>query len=111
MQSIKHSMSFTLPMKLTKDNGWYISCCPILNVYSQGQSEKEAEKNLIEALVLFFESCIERGTLTQVMQEAGFQVEREVSVKVQRQKKSSTKYIDVPIHLVAPKNHESLCHA
>jgi len=44
-------------------------------VHSQGKTEVQAKKNLIEALSLFLESCHERGTLDAMLKECGFERE------------------------------------
>jgi predicted ATP-grasp superfamily ATP-dependent carboligase len=49
----------------------YISSCDLLDVHSQGRSEKEALDNLVEALQLFVETCYEQGTLEQVLKAQG----------------------------------------
>jgi predicted RNase H-like HicB family nuclease len=50
----------------------FLSWCPLVDVYSQGDSEQEAKDNLVDALSLFFISCIERNTLDDVLKECGF---------------------------------------
>ncbi len=50
----------------------YVSYCPALDLCSQGETRKEAKKNIIEATELFIESCLEDNTLTEVLEECGF---------------------------------------
>lgn len=52
--------------------GMYISYCPALDLYSQGDTRAEAKKNIKEATGLFLQSCIERQTLQRVLTECGF---------------------------------------
>jgi predicted RNase H-like HicB family nuclease len=52
--------------------GRYVAGVPSLNVYSQGETPKDARRSLQEAVQLWFESCIERGTLERALQEVGF---------------------------------------
>ena len=61
--------SLTVDSEVKKEGDVYVSYCPALDVYSQGDSEDEASANLIEALQLFLQSCYERGTLDAVMKE------------------------------------------
>lgn len=70
----------TLPIVFKKRNKGYVSTCPILDVHSQGTTQREAQKNLKEALELFFVSCFERGTLDQVLKECGIKKTIDVSV-------------------------------
>ncbi len=64
--------SMTIPVKIKKKTGVYVAYCNVLNVHSQGYTEKEAEKNIIEAIRLFLETCFEMGTLEEVLRECGF---------------------------------------
>jgi len=50
---------------------WF-AACPSLNVNSQGTNQEDARRSLQEAVELWFESCIERGTLEKAIQEVGF---------------------------------------
>jgi predicted RNase H-like HicB family nuclease len=68
---------------MTRANGWYIAHCPPLDITTQGQTEAEAKKNLIEASELFVVSCFERGTFEQALRELGWRV---VSGRVVAQK-------------------------
>ena len=40
---------------IERDEDWYVSLCPELDIVSQGRSVEEARRNLIEAIELFFE--------------------------------------------------------
>lgn len=81
-----------LPVRVNKKGSYYISSCPILDVMSQGKTEKKALNNLVDALSLFFISCIERGTLAEALKECGIK-----SASTNPKERSSDKYIDVPI--------------
>ena len=59
---------------MKKENGWYVAHCPPLDITTQGQTEAEAKKNLIEASELFVISCFERGTFEQALRELGWTV-------------------------------------
>jgi predicted RNase H-like HicB family nuclease len=54
-------------------NRW-IAVCPKLDVVTQGTSIEDAQRSLDEAVQLWFEDCIERGTLEQALRECGFHV-------------------------------------
>ena len=92
-------MKFALPVTVKKKTKWYVACCPILDVYSQGETEKKATANLVEALKLFFISCIERGTLDAAMKECGVKLIKHHDVKEVKERLSykGTKFINVPI--------------
>ena len=40
---------------IERDEDWYVSLCPELDIASQGRSVEEARRNKIEAIELFFE--------------------------------------------------------
>ena len=66
------SIEFELPAKIRKKGAWFISSCPLLDVFSQGRTRIEAERNLVDALASFLTSCYERGTLDAVLRESNF---------------------------------------
>ena len=98
-----------LPIVIFKEDNWYISNCPILDVCSQGSTKKEAEKNLKEALHLFFISCYERGTLDEVLKESGFIPGKPTKLDNQSFDKSIN--INIPLAYKSTKEPLQLCHA
>jgi predicted RNase H-like HicB family nuclease len=50
----------------------WIAVCPSIGVASQGLSAEDAKRCIDEAIQLWFESCIERGTLERALQESNF---------------------------------------
>jgi len=99
----------SLPMVIFKEDDWCISHCPILDVCSQGTTEKEAEKNLKEALHLFFISCCERGTLDEVLKECGFVPGKPLKFDDQTYDKSII--VNIPLFYKRTKESLSVCHA
>jgi predicted RNase H-like HicB family nuclease len=51
---------------------YWVASCPSLDIATQGETFERAGENLREALWLFFDSCRRRGTLEQVLTEAGY---------------------------------------
>lgn len=97
-----------LPMKMLKRERWYVASCPSLDVVSQGDTIKKAKENLSEAVSLFLISCLERGTLEQVLKAGGFRPtgrKRQVGIGHKGQ------YINVPIELLSDKGSAATCHA
>lgn len=70
--SVKVMFTAHLPVVYKKRRKHYLASCPVLDVHSQGETKEKAKYNLIEALILFLESCFERGTLDEVLKECGF---------------------------------------
>lgn len=65
-------ISIRLSCFVRDDGKYWVSGCPNLDVYSQGDSREEAMGALREALDLWIESCIERDTLAEAMRELGW---------------------------------------
>ncbi|MEW6202185.1 MAG: type II toxin-antitoxin system HicB family antitoxin [bacterium] len=86
--------------EVKKDGDWYVSCCPPLDVYSQGKTKEEAINNLIEASTLFIESCIKRGTLDEVLRELGFEAYEKPVRGKERKIPKGTIPIEIPIPLL-----------
>jgi len=98
-----------LPAQVKKSGKWFISSCSILDVHSQGESEKKALNNLVEALRLFLVSCFERGTLDEVLSDCGFTpIEVKGPVKAQPFPKKY-KSINVPLPFSLKGSHAH-CH-
>ena len=69
--------------------------CPVLDVWSQGETRTEAKENLREALQLFLIDCFERGTLDKVLKESGFTAAR-TPIKEQSPKLSQRLEVALP---------------
>ena len=82
----------TLPAKIKKKRDRFISSCAVLDIHSQGYTEEEAKKNLVQAIKLFFISCYERGILDETLKECGFQASRAPAKPVRE-----TGFVTVPI--------------
>jgi predicted RNase H-like HicB family nuclease len=96
----------SLPAKTRKKANIYISSCDVLDIHSQGYSERESRQNLIEAVKLFITTCFERGTLNQALKECGFQALK-TTVKPSRDRG----FITVPIPFNAKGSCLSECRA
>ena len=58
-------------VEVWREDDVYISRWAPLDIYSQGDTRRDAVTNLLEAVQLFVESCIERGTLRAVLADLG----------------------------------------
>jgi predicted RNase H-like HicB family nuclease len=110
MKQFNARIDFRLPIKYTKRKKWYVASCPILDVVSQGETKAKAKKNLIEALAGFIESCIEHGTLDDVLRNCGFKFAKQVVLKRQTIPKEKD-YIKVPISIITDFTSSKPCHA
>lgn len=62
----------TATVTLEEETGLYVADCQALDLCSQGKTQEEAVKNIMEATELFIQSCVERGTLQEALTECGF---------------------------------------
>ena len=96
-----------LPCVIKKRPKWYLASCPMLDVHSQGETIQKAKNNLREALILFFESCIKRGTLDQVLKECGITPYTGTQEFVY----NKSEQISVPIPIATQRATRVACHA
>lgn len=108
MQILFHAK---LPVVVKKKKDWYVSFCPVLDVFSQGETKKKAIENIKEALRLFLISCYKRGSLDQVLKDCGFEPIRKKSVKIKPFAKKFES-VDVPLPFQIKHKSEAVrCHA
>lgn len=104
-----------LPVQIKKKGSMFISSCPILDICSQGETEKRAQENIIEAVRLFLSSCFERGTLDQVLKDCGFTPMPDGSKRGPTKSKAqkAMKEVTVPWPFIVPAHrpHSAPCHA
>lgn len=62
----------TLTGYLFREGRAWVAYCRELDLSSVGEDEKEALCNVQEVIQLFFESCLERGTLLDALHELGW---------------------------------------
>jgi predicted RNase H-like HicB family nuclease len=108
MKSVLAQFNIQLPALVIKKSERYVSSCPVLDVYSQGDTLEQAKKNLSEALSLFFISCYERGTLETVLRNCGFRPVTPGHV-IPKQSQMDD-YINVPLPFMIDINKHSQCH-
>jgi len=71
---------------------------------------KKLKNNLIEALSLFFISCIERNTLDAVLNECGFKKATIYPAPPKSPKIKKEDYVNVPLNLLYAKSKIDQCH-
>ena len=62
-----------IPVMYFKEGDMFVWYSPVLDLSTCGTTFKEAEKNFREALHLFFQECIKRGTLEKALELYGWQ--------------------------------------
>ena len=66
------SPNIQVRIEIFKEGDLYVGICPDLDVSSFGETVAEARHSVEEALEAFFSECEAMGTLTEVLEEAGF---------------------------------------
>jgi len=96
MREMKFTAVFeiSLPVRIKKEGKYFISSCPPLDLFSQGDSKAKAKENIREAARLFILDCYERGTLDKVLKESGF-----VPLKRPIPQKSRNRQGKIAVHL------------
>ncbi len=74
------SIDFTLPLRLKRKANHWVATCPALDITTQGNNEQEAKTNLIEATRLFLSTCIEKGTIDDVLKGRGVTFIRKTAI-------------------------------
>lgn len=62
----------TLPVTIFREGDAFVAYTPALDLSSVGDSLEEAQRNFSEAAKLFVETCIEKGTLDDVLADMGW---------------------------------------
>ncbi len=79
-----------LPINIFKEGNIFVAHCPVLDISSCGDNLEEAHDMLKEALIIFFEELLKKGTFEKAMQELGW-------IKVKRKYQPSSHFIETKI--------------
>ena len=77
-------MNVQITIEVTKKGTWYLARIPELDFISQGRTQEEAKKNLLEVLKIQFDEMRSMGTLEDYLNECGFEMkDNEVIPKIE----------------------------
>lgn len=65
-------LNLAVSIKKDHETGLFVVFSPSLQLAAQGRTRSQAVRNFYEAAQLFFESCVERGTLDDALTELGW---------------------------------------
>lgn len=70
---INKTLSFKLPVTITKQGRRFVAYSPTLDVSTSGKSVKDVQSKFGEIVGIFLEEIIEAGTADDVLSELGWQ--------------------------------------
>src|SRR2546422_6102737 len=73
----------TLTVQIWREDGAYVAYAPELDVSSCGNSLRQSKARLRQAVGLFLEEAARRGTLENILAEAGFERSEEHTSELQ----------------------------
>ncbi len=74
-------MNIQFTTQIFHEGKMYVAHSPELDVSSCATTEAKAQKNLLEAVRLFLEEAEKKGSLQQILKEAGFVRRKQTLVK------------------------------
>lgn len=69
---MKARMQINVPVSYFKEDKSFVAYTPALDLSSAGKTLKEAEKNIAEAVSIFMEEILVRGTVDDVLSSLGW---------------------------------------
>jgi hypothetical protein len=87
-------MKIEFTSQLFKEGKMFVAYTPELDISSCATTQTKAQKNLLEAVRLFLEEAEKKGSLSRILQEAGF-VRRKSSMIAPRL--VSTRRVTLPL--------------
>jgi hypothetical protein len=71
-KQVRVKIGTTLPVTVFKEADTFVAYTPALDLSSCGRTFKEAESHFKEAVAIFFEECLRRGTLDDALASLGW---------------------------------------
>jgi len=68
-----NNFSITLPLTVLREGKKFIAYTPALDLSTSGRTFNQAKKRFEEAVSIFIEECIERGTLQEALRNLGWE--------------------------------------
>jgi predicted RNase H-like HicB family nuclease len=66
-------MNYLLPVSILKEGDCFVAYTPALDLSTSGKSYTEVKKRFAEVVNIFFEELLEKGTLSLVLTDLGWQ--------------------------------------
>ena len=69
----KNVINYNLPVSILKEGDAFVAFSPVIDLSSVGDTFEEAQTRFTEAVNLFFEELMEKGTFEEVLLDLGWQ--------------------------------------
>jgi hypothetical protein len=69
---LNNTLSFNLPVVITKQNKRFVAYTPALDISTSGKSEKAVKARFVELANIFLEEIVEKNTIDDVLSELGW---------------------------------------
>lgn len=69
---MKNTISYSLPVLITKQNKRFVAYTPALDISTSGKTQKEAQQRFVELANVFIEELVAMKTLDHVLSELGW---------------------------------------
>jgi len=85
---------------VAKEGDMWVSYCKELDISSCGDTEEKAQENILEAIQLFFDSCIERGVLDEALRNLGWKCDDEQAATINACREGSIPKNTTPAYMI-----------
>mgnify|MGYP001573716529 FL=1 len=66
-------LNLQLPISIFREGKYFIAYTPVLDLSTSGKNYEEVKKRFKEAVSIFFEELVKKGTLDEVLESLGWQ--------------------------------------
>jgi len=88
----KKTMPVSLPIVTSREGKWFIAVCPLLDIATQGKTEKEVRENMEELIIEYFEDPdTPKPSFNDMMSTSVSVINMPVNVRVLRGKVTTVK--------------------
>ena len=88
----KKTMPVSLPIVTSREGTWFIAVCPLLDIATQGKTEKEVRENMEELIIEYFEDPdTPKPSFNDMMSTSVSVINMPVNVRVLRGKVTTVK--------------------
>lgn len=95
IRKLGDEVSVEIRVNIVRDHDYFVACSPALDVTTYAKSPQKARERFVEAVHIFLEDTMEKGTLEKVLLGLGWKLQQKPTVKYQPPKSRTS-------HRIAP---------